>query len=205
MLGSVEFDELMRFLVRLKNIHSFAPKDSKVLTMTAYDVVRNMGADVGNLRVSTAAVEFDILTPSKEVMERSLTGLVERVGPALTVRELDLPTQVSNPAQAIREGIVLFNEERYWESHESLEAAWRSATDNKREILQGVILLAASLVHLQKDEQNIALSIMKRANPKLPQHGTLFGIDLTELKHRVETILSQNRAAFLKLPVESGS
>jgi len=206
LLGSVEFDESMRFLVRLKNIHGFAPKDSKALTMTAYDVVRNMGADVGNLRVSAAAVEFDILTPSKEVMERSLTRLVERVGPALTVRELDLPTQVSNPAQAIKEGIVLFNEERYWESHESLEAAWRPATGDEREILQGIILLAASLVHLQKDEPDIALSIMKRANPKLPQHGTLFGIDLTELKQRVDTIFAENRPIFLKLPVnESGS
>jgi hypothetical protein len=205
LLGSGEFDGSMRFLVRLKNIRGFTPKDSKVLTMTVYDAVRIMGADVGNLRVSPAAVEFDILTPSKEVMERSVTRLVERVGPALTVRELDLPAQVSNPAQAIREGITLFNEERYWESHESLEAAWRPATGDEREILQGIILLAASLVHLQKDEHDIALSVMKRANLKLPQHGTLFGIDLTELKRRVDTILAQNRAVFLKLPVESGS
>ncbi len=101
---------------------------------------------------------------------------------------------------------MLFNEERYWESHESLEAAWRPATGDEREILQGIILLAASLVHLQKDEPDIALSIMKRANPKLPQHGTLFGIDLTELKQRVDTIFAENRPIFLKLPVnESGS
>ena len=194
-------DESMRFLVRLMNGHRFMPKDSRTLTLTAYDLIKSLGADVGNLRVSATAVELDILVPSKEVMDRSLTRLIKIFGESLTIRELDVPTQVPNPRRAVRDGIALFNEERYWESHESLEAAWRSATGVEREVLQGIILLAASLVHLQKDEHDIALSILKRADPKLPQQGTMFGIDLSELKQRVKMILVDNRPAFFKLPV----
>lgn len=192
----------MRFLVRLKNIHGFMPKDSKALTIAAFDLIKVLNADVGNLRVSQAAIEFDVLVPSKEVMDLCLKKLVEGLGDPLTVRELDLPAQISTPARAVEEGILLFNEERYWESHESLEAAWRTATAVEREILQAIILLAASLVHLQKDESDVALSIMKRANVKLPQEGTCYSIDLSKLKQRVNDLLSRDNPVFFKLPVK---
>ena len=205
MLESVEIDELMRFLIRLKNNHGFTPRDCKALSKIAYDRIRILSADIGNLRVSSAAIEFDVIAPTKAIVELCLTMLVEDLGAALTVRELDLPPQVSTPARSVEDGIELFNDERYWESHESIEAAWRIATGVEREILQGIILLAASLVHLQKDESDIALSIMKRANAKLPQQGELYGVDLAILKQRVDELLAQNRPAVFKLPVKESS
>ncbi|MGD0422377.1 MAG: DUF309 domain-containing protein [Candidatus Bathyarchaeia archaeon] len=195
----------MRFLVRLKNTQGFTPKDSRALTKTAYDLIKILNADVGNLRVSHEAIEFDLLVSSKKVMDLCLKKLIEGLGEPLTLRELDLPAQISTPERAVATGIALFNEERYWESHESLEAAWRTATGAEREILQGIILLAASLVHLQKDESEVALSIMKRANVKLPQEGTCHSINLSKLKQRVNGLLSETHPAFFKLPVkESG-
>jgi len=191
----------MRFLIRVKNVNGFTPRDSKGLSKIAYDRIRTLNADIGNLRVSPVAVEFDLMITSKDVMPICLTKLVEKLGPTLTVRELDLPVQPSTPAASVEEGIVLFNQERYWESHESLEAAWRIAIGAERETLQGIILLAASLVHLQKDESEIALSILRRANAKLPQEGVLYGVDFTKLKQEVEQSLAENRPAFLKLPV----
>jgi len=205
LLESVEIDELMRFLIRLKNNHGFTPRDCKALSKIAYDRIRILSADIGNLRVSSAAIEFDVIAPTKAIVELCLTMLVEDLGPALTVRELDLPAQMSTPARSVEVGIELFNDERYWESHESIEAAWRIATGVEREILQGIILLAASLVHLQKDESDIALSIMKRANAKLPQQGELYGVDLAILKQRVDELLAQNRPAVFKLPVKESS
>ena len=192
----------MRFLVRLKNTNGFTPRDRKELSKIAYDEIRTLNADIGNLRVSPVAIEFDLLAQSKHVMELCLAKLIERLGPALTVRELDLPPQPSTPAASVKDGIALFNEERYWESHESLEAAWKPATGVERDILQGIILLAASLVHLQKDESEIALSIMQRSNAKLPQQGELYEVELTKLKRQVEQLLSENRPAFLKLPLK---
>jgi len=181
------------------------PRDSKTLARSTYDRIKILNADVGNLRVSHAAIEFDVMVSSKKVMELCLKMLVESLGEPLTVRELDLPAQISTPARAVEDGIVLFNEERYWESHESLEAAWRTASGVERDILQGIILLAASLVHLQKDETDVALSIMKRANVKLPREGTFHNIDLGKLKQRVNELLSENHPTFFKLPVKSGA
>lgn len=190
----------MRFLVRLRNDRGFTPMDSESLTMDAYRIVQSTGADIGNLRVSSSAVELDLLTSSKEIMERALTRLEQNLGQSVTVRELDTPTPVPDPTVAIRIGISLFNEERYWESHESLEIAWRTATGREREILQGVILLAASLVHLQKNDDDIALSILKRASAKIPERGELFGIDLTELKRLVRKIVAVNHPTFFRIP-----
>lgn len=189
----------MRFLIRLSNLRGFTPKDRKALTTAAYESVREMGADIGNLRVSPSAIEFDLLTDSKEVMERALARLEGEFGQAITVRELDIPAPASSPLSAIRDGLALFNEERYWESHESLELAWRTSTGEDREILQGIILLAASLVHLQKGEEEIAISVMKRASAKLPEDGVLFNIDLAELKRRVSSVLAGNRPIFFKI------
>jgi hypothetical protein len=199
----IEIDEQVRFLVRLKNTRGFMPRDVKTLTITAYDSIKILNGDVGNLRVSQAAIEFDVLVPSKKVMDLCLQKLIEGLGQPLTVRELDLPSEISTPARAVENGIQLFNEERYWESHESLEAAWRIATGVEREILQAIILLSACFVHLQKDESDTALSIMKRANFKLPQEGTFYGIDLGKLKQRVHQFLSEDHPAFFKLPVKA--
>jgi hypothetical protein len=165
-----------------------------------YDCVKNMGGDIGNLRVSSYAIEFDLLTNSKTNMEQCLNSLEKQFGKIITVRELDMPVPKSIPSEAIRSGVALFNEERYWESHESLESAWRSATGSDRTILQGIILLAAALVHLQKNEIDVAFSIMSRANDNLPDQGILFGIDLRELKQRLRKCVAEGTPLFFKIP-----
>ena len=191
----------MRFLVRLKNDRGFTPKDSKRLTLEVYAIVKDLEVDVGNLRVSSWAVEFDLLADSKGAMDRAVGILVKQVGDLLTIRELDVSSRQQNSDEAIRVGISLFNEERYWESHESLEFAWLTAAGSSRELLQAIILLAAALVHLQKDEMDIALSITRRADAKLPNCGSLFQIDLEQLKGVVSRILVEGRPIFFKLPM----
>ena len=165
-----------------------------------YEDVKGLGVDVGNLRVSSRAVEFDLLVDSKEQIEKAVSLLVKKVGDLLAVRELDRPS-LENSDEAVRLGISLFNEERYWESHESFEVAWLRAAGSAREVLQAIILIAASLVHLQKGETEIAFSIMKRANVKLPEHGLLFQIDLTRLKDMVSQMTTSGRPVFFKLPL----
>ncbi len=191
----------MRFLVRLKNDRGFTPKDSKRLTLEVYAIVKDLGVDVGNLRVSSWAVEFDLLADSKGVMDRAVGILVKQVGDLLTIRELDVSSRQQNSDEAIRVGISLFNEERYWESHESFEFAWLTAAGSSRELLQAIILLAAALVHLQKDEIDIALSITRRADAKLPNCGVFFQIDLEQLKGVVSRILLEGAPIFFKLPM----
>lgn len=190
----------MRFLIRLKNERGFLPKDARMLAFMAYKAVKVMGADVGNLRVSSSAVEFDLLMNSKDVKEDAVNVLVKNIGGLLTVRDLDRPLSPKSE-EAVSNGILLFNEERYWESHESFESAWLTASGDKREVFQAIILLAAALVHLQKDEYDVAISVMRRADAKLSDHGTLFQVNLAKLKTIVTQALVEGRPTFFKLPI----
>jgi predicted metal-dependent hydrolase len=80
---------------------------------------------------------------------------------------LDTPPTTMAKPDAVKEAVALFNNERFWESHEVLEQTWRSAKGAERDTLQGVILTAAAFVHYQKGEPDICLSVLRRARAKL--------------------------------------
>ncbi len=174
--------------------------DRKQLVKSAYEAVRSFGADVGNLRVSNMAIEFDLLLDSEDKLGDSLKAIESKIGPLLTLRKLDVQNPPIEKTEAIRLGLGLFDEERYWESHEALESAWKQAEGDEKEILQGLILIAASLVHWQKNEMQVTLSVMKRARDKLMRHQTEYsGIDLVALTNRLDGILNANEPIFFKL------
>jgi len=178
-------------LVRLSNKGKYAPSDRKQLSTLAYAAVRALGADVGNLRVSSSAVELDLLLKSQANVDKAVGALEERIGPKLTIRQLDVQDVPMESAEAIKLGFALFNEERYWESHEALEEAWRRSAGAEKEILQGIILLAAALVHLQKGEDDVTLSVMKRGYEKLAGHsGEHFRVDISALKETIGRMLT---------------
>jgi hypothetical protein len=68
----------------------------------------------------------------------------------------DLPpgrTPPLDPREAerlFREGVALFNGVRYWHAHEAWETLWRAAPDEERDFYQGLIQVAAGLLHLQR-------------------------------------------------------
>ena len=190
----------MRFLVRLSNGRKFTPKDTRELTLRSYGAVKEFGGDVGNLRVSSLAVELDLLLKSKANLQAATQSLERQLGPLLTLRELEIPSPQMEAGEAIREGIRLFNEERFWESHEALESAWRRVSGADKEILQGIILLAAALVHLQKNEIAVTLSVMGRAHRKLtPYHSEHFGINIDNLCNNVSRMITAGHPDFLKI------
>jgi predicted metal-dependent hydrolase len=194
---------IVRFLVRLVNRSEARPSQAKQLTRVAYEAVRRFGVDVGNLRVSSSAVELDLLLDSELTLQDSLKALESVIGPILTLRKLDTPTPSIEAPEAIRLGLDLFNQERYWESHEALESAWRGASGNEKEVLQGLILLAAALVHWQKNERNVTLSVMKRGCDRLQAHeGNYYGVDVVALAYKVNKLISIGQPDFFKIEVK---
>ncbi len=49
-----------------------------------------------------------------------------------------------------REGIRLFNEQRYFEAHEELEAAWKEERGRVRQLYQGILEAAVTYLHIRR-------------------------------------------------------
>jgi predicted metal-dependent hydrolase len=191
---------IIRYLVRLSNRNRASAVDRKQLTRRAYESVRKLGADIGNLRVSSTAIELDLLLDSEDALQSAVSILENEIGPVLTLRKLDFENPKMEKEQAVKSGLDLFNQERYWESHEALESAWKTASGDEKEILQGLILIAAALVHSQKNERQVTLSVLKRAHDKLAAHKTdYFGVALPDLTGRLEKMLKAAEPQFFKL------
>ena len=171
-----------------------------MLTSLSYAAVRGYGADIGNLRVSGTAIELDLLLKSEDNLQAATHVLESKLGSILTVRQLDMATAPMDSDAAVRGGVELFNEERYWESHESLEFAWRKAAGSDRELLQGIILVAAALVHAQKNETIVAMSVLGRAREKLRgSESERFGVDIDRLRESVSRMINDGRIEYFKI------
>jgi len=192
--------ESMRYLIRLKNGIGAVPRDRRSLSRMAYDSVKGLGEDIGNLRISQSAVELDLLLNSPENLKPAVEILEGKIGPSLTIRQLDTEMPKMEKDAALRLGIDLFNQERYWESHEALESVWLTAVGREKELLQGLILAAAALVHLQKGEDDVALSILNRASEKFRNNkGSYSGIDIGKLEETVNSMLASCKPAVFRI------
>jgi hypothetical protein len=60
-------------------------------------------------------------------------------------------------------GISLFNEGRYFEAHEELEAAWRAEPDKVRELYQGILEAGVTYLHLLRGNYAGALKVYGRS------------------------------------------
>ena len=187
----------MRYLVRLDNNQAYAPKDARMLQAKIRELLKPT-EKIGNLRVSTTAIELDLFAaPSDLGRTRSL--LEGKISKVVTLRSLESRTSTRAEDEALREGIDLFNQERFWEAHEVLEEIWHPATGVDRDTIQGLILTAAALVHYQKDEKTVCVSILGRAQEKLGTLDQFKGLDIRSLRTSIERILEDKTPVLLRI------
>lgn len=62
-----------------------------------------------------------------------------------------------------REFVDLFNQEKFFEAHEVLESLWRATYDTDKDFYQGLIQLAAAMVHVQKNTRPGAEDLYAKA------------------------------------------
>jgi len=187
----------MRYLVRLANNQGYTPKDVKMLQVKIRELLGSADK-IGNLRISTSAIEFDLFADQAD-LNRSKSLLEAKVSKVVTLRSIDTRVSTKGEEETLREGIDLFNQERFWEAHEVLEEIWHPATGVERDIIQGLILTAAALVHYQKNENAVCVSILGRAMEKLSALDNFNGLDIKRLKAGIEQILSDNMPALLRI------
>ena len=176
-----------RFMLHLKN-SKYLPKDAKTILNNSRDLIYGMTAIIRDCRVSSKFVELDI-SVHKNNLELLLEKLIS-VGQTDSSR-LIIEEQIEK-AQLVQDGISYFNSERFWECHEALEGAWKQSKDNEKELILGLILVAAALVHYQKAEDEICLSVFGRALEKLhDKSGKYSGINIDHVKQKVIEMLDK--------------
>src|SRR5688500_4264399 len=97
-----------------------------------------------------------------------------------------------------REGVALFNGVRYWHAHEAWETLWRSAPDDERDFYQGLIQVAAGLLHLQRRNLRGARNKLSEGLDKLaayqPAHN---GVFVNELMGEARRLLNDLEGGYL--------
>ncbi len=118
-----------------------------------------------------------------------------------TDRALAGRTEPLDPAEAdrlFRRGIALFNGVRYWHAHEAWETMWRAAPDEERDFYQGLIQVAAGLLHLQRRNMRGARNKLTEGLAKLePYQPAHQGVFVNELIGEARRILDDLEGGFL--------
>ena len=66
------------------------------------------------------------------------------------------------PSPAFIHGLIEFNEGRYFEQHETLEALWVAETDPVRYLYQGILQIGVGLFHRSRGNHRGALTLLAR-------------------------------------------
>jgi hypothetical protein len=179
-----------RYLIRLAQSGDFTPTHLVELKARVLERVVPLGGSTLNLRVSRHALEFDLFcAPSAEL--HPFLNALESMGKILTYKRLDIPPALVVPAQVLAEARQLYKEERFWEVHEVLEGLWKAAKGSEKQLLQGLILIAAAFVHVQKNEPHVAGPMLEDALARLQdQPAIYFGVDINRLQRDLKKIIA---------------
>ena len=100
------------------------------------------------------------------------------------------PLDPTEADRLFRRGVALFNGVRYWHAHEAWETIWRAAPDSERDFYQGLIQVAAGLLHLRRRNVRGARNKLREGLEKLRGYGPAYhGIFLNELVREAKRLL----------------
>jgi hypothetical protein len=173
-------------MLHLHNTVQYTPKHATILLRRARELAEPE-ASIRDARISKKYIEFD--TSLSEGMDvKTIIARVETIAPLAGCEEI--VERHMEKDKAIKRAVQLFNDERYWEAHEALEYVWKNAKGIEKEILNGIILVAAAFVHDQKDEPDICVSILRRAVKKLNAvRGSYHEIDIDRIADMISEII----------------
>jgi len=193
-----------RYLVRFQNSGKFTPNQTVELLIQLRRDTDPFHSVVKNLRVSELAIEFDLYVPDGTAKERAIESLSEKYGRLLNEKDLQQgdsstqPSQYQGKEDTIRTCLSLFDEQRFWECHETLEQVWRRQEKGKeKDVQQGIILAASALVHHQRNEDEVCLGMIPRTLSKLDQWSDekYYSFNIGKLKQDLKK-MSETREIF---------
>ncbi|EGG42982.1 hypothetical protein Nlim_0117 [Candidatus Nitrosarchaeum limnium SFB1] len=184
-----------RYMIHLKN-NGYGPSHSSDLVHRARDLCSDIDASVRVARVATNFLEFDV-----SVDPVNLDTVIKKLTP---LGELDNIRHVFEEKiekeEGLKDGIYYFNNERFWESHESLEGVWKQCYGREKELVQGIILLAVAFAHGQKDETGVGVGMLSRSLEKLGDSPAVYGsIDVERIRNKIKEMQKANALAIFAI------
>ena len=192
---------MRRYLVRLKNQEGLKPQQTMEVLIGLRKHADPLGAIIKNLRITDLALEFDLYAVDRASKEKTIHALSEKYGAILNERDLEqqestssnLPSRFeTSKEETVKVCVQLFNEQRFWECHETLEQIWRrQPSGDEKDVQQGIILAASALVHFQKNEPEVCLGMIPRTLAKLDRwkNDSYYSLDLKKLRESLREIL----------------
>ena len=176
----------------------FLPSDANLILKKTRELTQSIEIIIRDCRISTKFIELDISIPKTYEVDKVLNLLktISSIKELIEVKERHFPKN-----EAINNARVLFNEEKYWWSHEALEMIWKESHGEEKQLLNGLILVCAAFVHYQKDEYNVCLSILERSMIKFStvKKSIYYGINIDEIKKRITKILQSKEIVLFKI------
>ena len=115
------------------------------------------------------------------------------------------PLDSKQAHELLHNGVALFNGLRYWHAHEAWETLWRAASDEDRDFYQGLIQVAAGLLHLQRRNargaRNKLAEGLAKLRPYQPAHRGIFVNELVGKGDRILEDLNSGQVPYLIPPV----
>ena len=186
-----------RFMLYLNN-KQFSPSDANLILKKTRELTQSIEIIIRDCRISTKFIELDVSISKEYNVDKVLNLLkpISSIKELIEVKERHFPKN-----EAINNAIVLFNEEKYWWSHEALEMIWKESNGEEKQLLNGLILVCAAFVHYQKDEYNVCLSILERSMIKFSsvKQSNYYKINIDEIKKRITKILQSKEIVQLIL------
>jgi predicted metal-dependent hydrolase len=93
------------------------------------------------------------------------------------------------PAEALADAQRLLDTDRPFHAHEVLEAVWKSAPDDERELWRGLAQLAVGLTHVRRGNGKGAQALLKRAADRIaPYAPGPYDIDVDGLARHIRAL-----------------
>jgi uncharacterized protein len=91
-----------------------------------------------------------------------------------------------------REGLILFNEGKYFEAHEELEAAWRDERGKVRELYQGILEAGVTYLHITRGNYAGAIKVYGRSMRWMRQWPEICrGVEVWQLRNDLDAVIKE--------------
>jgi uncharacterized protein len=189
---------LYRYMVYLDN-PQFLPKEAALILKKSRELTNSIEfIIIRDCRIATMFIELDISLEKKENIDK-VSNLLKTI--SSTKEIIEVKERHLTKAEAINNAIVLFNDEKYWWSHEALEMVWKESEGLEKQLLNGLILICAAYVHAQKNENTICFSILERSMAKFfnVKDSNYHAINIEEVKKIITQVVENKKILKFKI------